>query len=165
MQRQNNKKNSNVTIPTKYVKENFVVFLYLEEANTKDDFLYIFFHDDIKLWRTEAMNFKLIIPQYFYNREEFKERLLNREAITEIKNILLKQAVNKLIKTNTSIIIDGIFLEKAVKKTQSFYKKLYPEKIFLKPNIDFIVEQLLKYTYVERKNEVNCYLIYSSDFS
>lgn len=159
------KSNSNVTIPTKYVEENFIVFLYLEEENTKEDFLYVFFQDDIKRWRTVGASFQLTLPKDFQNREEFKERLLNRETITKIENILLKQAVNELIKTNQSIIIDGIFLEKAVKDTQAIYGRVYPEKIFKKLSIDAIVEQLLKYTHVERKQEVNCYLIYSNHFS
>jgi hypothetical protein len=159
------KSNSNVTIPTKYVEENFVVFLYLEAEGTKDEFLYVFFQDDIRRWRTVGVNFQLTIPKDFQKREEFKERLLNRGTITKIENILLKQAVNQLIKTNQSIIIDGIFLEKAVTETQQFYKRLYPEKIFKNPNIDAIVEQLLRYSHVERKEEVNCYLIYSNHFS
>lgn len=159
------KSNSNVTIPTKYVEENFVTFLYLEKEQTKDDFLYVFFQDDIRRWRTVGANFQLTIPKDFQEGEEFKERLLNTEAITKIENILLKQAVNQLIKTNQSIIIDGIFLEKAVTKTQRFYERLYPEKIFQNPNIDGIVEQLLRYSKVERKKEVNCYLIYSNHFS
>lgn len=159
------KSNSNVTIPTKYVEENFVTFLYLEKEETKDDFLYVFFQDDIRRWRTVGANFQLTIPKDFQKREEFKEQLLNTKTITKIENILLKQAVNQLIKTNQSIIIDGIFLEKAVTKTQQFYNKLYPEKIFNNPNIDAIVEQLLRYSHVERKEEVNCYLIYSNHFS
>ncbi len=159
------KRTSHVTIPTKYVEENFVVFLYLEAEGTKDEFLYVFFQDDIRRWRTVGVNFQLTIPKDFQKREEFKERLLNRGTITKIENILLKQAVNQLIKTNQSIIVDGIFLEKAVTKTQQFYKRLYPEKAFQNPNIDAIVEQLLRYSQVERKEEVNCYLIYSNHFS
>lgn len=159
------KRTSNVTISTKYVEENFVVFLYVEEEDTKDDFLYVFFQDDIKRWRIVGANFQLYISKDFQNRQEFKEQLFNRETITKIENILLKQAVNELIKTNQSIIIDGIFLEKAVKDTQGIYRRVYPEKIFKKPSIDAIVEQLLKYTHVERKQEVNCYLIYSNHFS
>jgi hypothetical protein len=156
------KKTSHVRIPTKYVEENFVVFLYVEEEGTKDDLLYVFFQDDIKRWRIVGAYFQLYIPKDFQNREEFKERLFNnRQTITKIENILL----NQLIKTNQSIIIDGIFLENAVTNTQNIYRRLYPEKIFHKPNIDAIVEQLLKYTHVERKQEVNCYLIYSYDFS
>ena len=133
------KSNCNVTIPTKYVEENFVTFLYLEKEETKDDFLYVFFQDDIRRWRTVGANFQLTIPKDFQKREEFKEQLLNTKTITKIENILLKQAVNQLTKTNQSIIIDEIFLEKAVAKTQQFYNKLYPEKIFNNPNIDAIV--------------------------
>ena len=159
------KKYSNVTIPKKYVEENFVVVLYVEKEITKEDFLYVFFYDDIKLWRTEGINFKLTIPNDFQNKEEFKARLFNREVITKIENILLRQAVNQLIKTNQSIIIDGIFLQKAVLYTQNIYKEVYPEKIFTKPNIDSIVEQLLKYSRLESENEVSCYLIYSTQFN
>lgn len=161
------KKTSHVTIPIKYVEENFVVFLYVEEESTKDDFLYVFFQDDIKGWRNEreGVNFQLTIPKDFQDREYFRGRILNREAITKIENILLKQAVNQLIKTYQSIIIDGIFLENAVKSTRNIYRRVYSEKILNKPNISAIVEQLLKYTHVERKQEVNCYLIYSYDFS
>jgi hypothetical protein len=159
------KRTSSVEIPTDYVEENYVVFLYVEEESTKDDFLYVFFHDDIKRWRIVGENFQLYIPKDFQNREKFKKRIFNKESITKIENVLLKQTVNQLIKTNQSIIIDGIFLEKAVRKTQQIYNEMYPEKIFHNPNIDAIVEQLLRYSHVERKEEVNCYLIYSNHFS
>ncbi|NMG07681.1 hypothetical protein [Brasilonema sp. UFV-L1] len=159
------KKSSNVRINQKYVEQNFVLFLYLEEDNRKDDYLYIFFDTDIKKWRIEGENFSLAIPINFQTKEEFKERLFNKEAIIKLENILLRQAVNKPIKTSNSIIIDGIFLEKVAKETQRFYKELYPEKTFQKLSIDAIVEQLLTYTHIERRNEVNCYLIYSEHFS
>ncbi len=159
------KKYSNVTIPKKYVEENFVVVLYVEKEITKEDFLYVFFYDDIKLWRTEGINFNLTIPNDFQNKEEFKARLFNTEAITKIENILLRQAVNQLIKTNQSIIIDGIFLQNAVLYTQNIYKEVYPGKTFTKLNIDYIVEQLLKYSRLKSENEVNCYLIYSTQFN
>ena len=159
------KTNSHVIIHKKYVEENFVVILYVEKEITKEDFIYVFFYDDIKLWRTERINFQLTIPNDFQNREDFEVRLFNTEAITKIENILLRQAVNQLIKTNQSIIIDGIFLQNALSYTQSIYKELYPEKIFNKPNIDSIVEQLLKYSRLKYEKEVNCYLIYSTQFN
>ncbi len=49
-------------------------------------------------------------------------------------------------------------------QTQAIYRELYPAKTFRKPNIDDIVEQFLRYASIERKERVNCYLIYSSDF-
>jgi hypothetical protein len=159
------KKASNVTIPVKYVKENFVVFLYVQEDETKNDFLYAFFQDDINAWQAQGSDFQLVIPKDFQCREYFKERKFTGEAIFKIENILLKQAVSQQItKTDYSIIIDGIFLEKAVVQTQAIYRELYPAKTFRKPSIDDIVEQFLKYASIERKERVNCYLIYSSDF-
>lgn len=159
------KKSSNVRINQKYVEPNFVLFLYLEEESSKNDYIYVFFDTDIKKWRIEGENFSLAIPINFQTKEEFKERLFNEEAIIKIENILLRQAVSQLIKTSNSIIIDGIFLEKVAKETQRLYKELYPEKTFQKLSIDAIVEQLLRYTHIERRNEVNCYLIYSEHFS
>ncbi|MEH2371185.1 hypothetical protein [Nostoc sp.] len=159
------KKNSNVTIPIRYVEENFVVFLYLEEYETKDDFIYVFFQDDIKSWRTKGSDFQLIIPKDFQHRADFRERVYSKEARVKIENILLRQAINQLIKTNYSVIIDGIFLEKAVVQTRKVYRSIYSEKTLCKPNIDAIVEQFLKYAHIKRKEEVNCYLIYSTHFN
>ena len=147
------------------MEENFTDFLYIEEEETKDDFLYVFFQDDIIKWRSQGSNFQLIIPKYFYNREEFRERLFTKEAIIKIENILLKQAEKQLIKTGHSIIIDGIFLENAVKNTQRIYRELYPKKNLRKPGIYAIVEQCLKYTHIQHKEKVNCYLIYSTEFN
>ncbi|MEH2282854.1 MAG: hypothetical protein V7K90_16240 [Nostoc sp.] len=159
------KKNSNVTIPTRYVEENFVVFLYVEEYETKNDFIYVFFQDDIKSWRTKGSDFQLIIPKDFQHRADFLERVYSKEARLKIENLLLRQTINQLIKTNYSVIIDGIFLEKAVVQTRKIYKRIYSEKTLCKPNIDAIVEQLLKDAHIKRKEEVNCYLIYSTHFN
>jgi len=159
------KRASNVTIPAKYVKENFVVFLYVKEDETNDDFLYTFFEDDINAWKLQGSNFQLVIPKDFQCREYFKERIFAKEAIFKIESILLKQAVSQQIeKTDYSIIIDGIFLEKAVVQTQATYREIYPEKTLQMPNIDDIVEQILQYASIKRKENVNCYLIYSSEF-
>jgi hypothetical protein len=159
------KTSSNVEIPLKYVKENFIVFLYIAiEKDDTDELLYVFFYDDIIKWQNGENTYRLYIPNDFQSRENFQEHLFNKESITKIENILLRQAVDKLIKTNHSIIIDGIFLEKAVGKVQDFYRDFYPEKTICNPSIDGIVEQCLKYVDVQNKEEVNCYLIYSTHF-
>ncbi len=160
------KTSSNVTIPVKYVEENLVVFLYVEEDRTKDEFIYVFFQDDINSWQHDGKNFKLSIPNNFRDREYFKERILTNESPLKIEKILLRQAADRqLIKTNYSVIIDGIFLEQIVLQARKIYKEIYPEKILCKPNIDDIIEQILKYAPIKQKEEVNCYLIYSEDFS
>lgn len=156
------KTSSSLEIPLKYVEENFIVFLYTVKDN--NDFLYVFFHDDIIQWQKIENAYQLYIPNNFQFREEFQNHLFNKESITKIENILLRQAVNQLIKTNHSIIIDGIFLENAVVKVQDFYKELYPEKNICNPSIDGIIDQCLKYVDIQNKQEVNCYLIYSTHF-
>jgi hypothetical protein len=133
------KEKSNVTIPRKYMEDNFVVFLYVQEYETKNDLLYVFFQSDINAWKTEGTNFYLVIPKDFQCREYFKEREFVRESIFKIESILLKQAVSQqIVKTDYSIIIDGIFLENAVLQVQGIYRKIYPEKTLRKPNIDDI---------------------------
>lgn len=88
------------------------------------------------------------------------------EGIPEnLTPVLVKQKRTKPDEfTDYSIVIDGIFLENAVVQTQAAYRKIYPDKILRKPSIDDIVEQFLKYASIKRKERVNCYLIYSSDF-
>ena len=159
-----NKNHSNVAIPVEYVEENFIIFLYVEEEESKDDFLYMFFSENIRTWRSDGNNFQLTIPKDFQHRESFKERQFTKEDKTKIENILLKQAIKQLVKTNHSMIIDGIFLAKAVKKTRAIYREIYPEKKLQKPLIDAIVEECLKYLYIQKKENVNCYLIYSNLF-
>jgi hypothetical protein len=146
------------------VEDNFIIFLYTVKEKDNNDFLYIFFCDDIVKWQKSGNAYQLYIPNDFQSREEFQSHLFNKESITKIENILLRQAVDQLIKTNHSIIIDGIFLQNAVGKVQDFYRKLYPEKNICNPSIDGIVEQCLKYVDIQNKQEVNCYLICSTHF-
>lgn len=159
-----NKNHSNIEIPVEYIEENFIVFLYVEEEESKDDFLYIYFSENIRTWRSHKNKFRLTIPKDFQYREDFRERLFTREDKTKIENILLKQAIKQLVKTYHSIIVDGVFLAKAVQKTRAIYREIYPKKKLQKPIIDDIVEQCLKYLYIQKKENVNCYLIYSNLF-
>ena len=156
--------NSNVTIPKKYVEENFVVFLYVEVKDSKEDYLYTYFQSDVLEWNDIGEKFQLIIPKNFSERDEFKKREFNDSVALKIEKILLKQAINDLIKSHNSIVIDGIFLKKAVMKTKGFYQELYPDKEFRKPSIDELVFQFCRYGQIELNSDLNCYLIYSSDF-
>ena len=156
--------NSNVTIPKKYIEENFVVFVYVEVKETKKDFLYVYFHNNIVKWNDLGDKYQLYIPKNFYERDQFLEREFNSNSVLMIENILLNQAINNLIKSNNSIVIDGIFLQKAITKTKRFYQHLYPEKEFENLCIDDLVSQFCIYGQVALNKDLNCYLIYSNDF-
>jgi hypothetical protein len=159
------KTNSNVTISRSYVEDNFVVFLYVEEDETKEDFLYVFFQEDIKEWKIKDGVFRLSIPRNFSDEDYFEKRIFTQETIFKIENILVKQAASqKLTKTNYSVVIDGIFLEQAVIQTRDIYRKIHSEKTLIKPTIDGIIKQLLKYVSIECQEKVNFYLICSDHF-
>ncbi len=157
-------KNSNVAIPKSYVEENFIIFLYVEIKETKEDFLYVFFKEDIEKWKNLGDNFQLTIPKSFNENKDFKEKAFNENIAIRIGKLLLKQANNHLIKSYTSIVIDGIFLEKAVIETKRFYQELYPDKKFKNPNIDDLIIQFCRYGHIDVGRELNCYFIYSVDF-
>lgn len=159
------KNSSNVKIPINYVTANFIVFLYLEKNDTKEDSLYVLFEDDIKQWKINQNNFILTISKNFRKQSYFKNIEITKSTTIRIENILLKQAIEQSVKTNDSIIIDGIFLEKAIRETRSIYKSIYPDKQLQKPNIDDFIKNILGYTHAKYKVDVNCYLIYSYHFS
>ena len=53
-----NSKNSNVSIPCKYITDGFIVFLYID-APANEPQLYIFFPDEVKKWRNNKDDFVL----------------------------------------------------------------------------------------------------------
>jgi hypothetical protein len=156
---------SNVKIPQKYIDENFVVFLYIEKKESKEDFLYVFFEKDIKKWTLKEDVYQLNIPKKFDTQEKYRDQIFNKEKALFIENILLRQALEKVIKSFDSILIDGIFLEKAVKQTMASFKNEYPNQKFKKPTLDELIKQFRRHAHMDENNELNCYLIYSTHFS
>lgn len=66
---------SNVKIPEKYVKKNFVLFIYTIDEETKEDLLFMFNSNDIKNWNLNDENYQLnfnkkkILTDYFLDRK------------------------------------------------------------------------------------------------
>ncbi len=166
----NVKSGSSVTIPQRYVQYNFVCFLYAQENEQAEPQVYIFFQSDITLWATSGNEYKLSIPKNFRQKDYFKIREINPSKILRIKEIFAKKLQDKApiqsnSKKNLSIVIDGIFLEKAVLQTKSIYREIYPEKALKKPSIDDIIYHIIRFTYSEKQSCANCYLFYSNHFN
>lgn len=159
------KNSSNIKITIKYVNANFILFLYIENDDTREDAIYVLFEDDIKKWKINQNNFVLTIAKNFIKQSYFKNIEVTNLTSIKIENIFLKQEIKQLVKTNHSIIIDGFFLEKAIRQTRSTYKNIYPEKQLQKPNIDNFIKNILRYTHIKNNIDLNCYLIYSDHFS
>ncbi len=152
---------SNVKISKNYVKNNFVLFLYTIDE-TKEESLFMFNSKDIKKWNLKddyyILNFnkKKILSSYFLDRkfdENLALRLYEILKASEIKNY-------------TSMIIDGIFLDKAIKLTKDIYLDIWPEKEFIIPSLSNVIRNILDYydRFQGEKKTVNCYLINSIHF-
>lgn len=64
------------------------------------------------------------------------------------------------------MIIDGIFLEKAIDKTKKTYSEIWPDKKFLKPDLNTVINNILEYCdrFKSKRKIVNCYLPLSESF-
>lgn len=149
-----------IKIDTKYVTEQFILFLYTVDED-KNSSLYLFFPDDIKKWTRVNGKYVLTINKKKLS-EEFSANLFTKAHVEQIKAQLLKSPVKKY----TSLFIDGIFLEKALKKAIAHYGAIWPDKKFKHPDLNSIVRDLLNH-YDKFNTEmkiVNCYVFLSESF-
>lgn len=150
---------SSVNIPKKYVDDNFVFFLYVE-SDHDEELLFTFFKEDIQQWRNRDgvywLNFSLKSISFY------QEKLFNKNIVSQLKGRLQAQE----IKDYTSILIDGVFLDRALQHTRVTYAQIWPEKKFITPSLEKVVRDLLYYNQFEVPNKtVNCIIYMSGDHS
>lgn len=147
-----------VSIPVNYVTINFVLFLYAIDEE-KNDGLYVFFPDDIRSW-------KIHDDQYWFG--------VSKKALDQSQNHLFTgqtaDTINKLLaqgtyKNYTTVIIDGIFLERAISKTMAVYGEIWPKKVFKRPLLIDVIHHLLSYNQFPNTADVHCVLFLSGDFN
>lgn len=155
-------KTTNIKIPISYVENDFILFIYtIDEVKSESCFL--FFSEDINLWKKNGNEYTLSFNKSKISTEYFKNKTFNQKLATQIQKLLS----NTEIKKYTSIIIDGIFLEKAIIKTIQTYQEIWPNKKFVKPELNLIIKNILN-SYDRHKSEnkgINCYLLLSDSFS
>jgi hypothetical protein len=86
--------------------------------------------------------------------------LYTEESTKRIRKILSAQPV----KNYSSILIDGIFLSKAIKETERAYTEIYPDKVWKMPRINDLVFQLRRHARLSDRQELRCYVIESTHF-
>jgi len=153
---------SSITIPGKYVTENFLVFLYVKFRNFQSS-MYIFFPDDIKKWNFNnnsgsyslSLNSKTIDNSYFE-----KHKYLDVSAV-RVKQLLSSVAIKKY----SSLIVDEQFIERATEKTLEIYSKIHPDKNLSRPSVDEVIKGILSvYDIRQSKDSVlRCYIFSSKD--
>jgi len=155
------KRGSIVTVPRTYIQDNFILFLYIEDEKWNDK-LFVFFKEQICNWREKDNNFILTLKSNVLDSGELQAFEFNDQASDRIKELLSKTEIKKY----TSLIIDGISLEKALTETIRIYQEIYPEKDFKKPNLNDIIENILnRYDHFSSDNRIiSCYVFLSSHF-
>lgn len=153
--------NTFVKIPIEYVQNNFVLFVYIIDEN-KEDCLYCFFSEDIKKWNTNKSNYTLTINKKQLKTSYFIDKEFDSKLAIKVNTLLNETEVKKY----TSVIIDGIFLQRAIDKTIEIYSGIWPGKKFTKPDLNSVIKYILDY-YDKNKTEtkvVNCYVLLSESF-
>lgn len=126
-----------VSIPIDYVDEKFIFFLYTKDDSFKEN-TYVFFKQDIELWAKGYKEYSLSLS--IKNLSLHSHRLFSVEIAGRIRRLLKEQTPKKY----TSLIIDGIFLEKAVSVSRNLYRNIYPAKQFKEMILEDLVGKILK---------------------
>lgn len=154
------KKSTSVRVPKKYVIKNFVLFIYLIDEQ-KNENLLCFFDTDFDIFKEKDSQYTLSITQ---SKIQF---LKEKYSFDQKKAIRINNIFNELKrKKYTTIIIDGIFLEEALKETKKIYAKIWNrkfEEITLKDLVDRINQRFNRFDdrFNGKNSNVNCY-VYAS---
>lgn len=156
-----NKNRTNIRIPISYVTDDFILFIYIVKED-RTNYLYVFFANNIKKWKSNGKEYILNITERSIGDENMTNNLFDENKITQIWEQLRKSQIKKY----TSIIIDGVFLWKAVKNTKNIYSAIWVDKKMSKPHIQDIVGNILEYynRYDSENNTVCCYILESNHF-
>lgn len=154
------KKSTNVKIPKKYVVENFVLFIYLLDEN-KNENLFCFFENDFNIFKERDSDYILNITHLKISH------LQENYSFNQHKALRINGIFNELRrKKYTSIIIDGIFLEEALKETKKIYSDSNERKIeelSLNNLVDKIILGFNRFG--DGLTNINCYVYVSKHHS
>lgn len=85
---------SNVSIPQSYVRDNFLVFVYVKPEDEDCVSTYLYFADDIKTnWKIDGDTYRLYLPKTFVNNHDNDIYLLKKKRALLIGELLRKVGV------------------------------------------------------------------------
>lgn len=152
-------KPTNVRIPKPYVLNDFILFIYTVDID-KNESCCMFLPMDIKLWKSNKNEFILTFDKNKISSDYFKSKLLNNDSANLINQLLLSTDIFKY----TTLIIDGLFLERAIMSTALTYLEIWPEKKLNKPELNKLIEIILNKfdRFKSDKKGINCFLLISN---
>lgn len=102
-------KNSSIVIKKSYVKDNFVLFVYLKIENDLNDYLYCFFSDDIINWNLNQNNYRLDISKHTIRDKTLDSFSFSNDRVQKLYSILDEQVEkhNLIIEYKKRDLIDN----------------------------------------------------------
>lgn len=130
--------NLTVSIPKEYVRDNFILFLYVVDYEKKVT-LYLFFPEQVEQFASDEKNYKL-----YSSKDTFGIKYSDYQFTNDKATELARRLSASKIKEETTVLIDSFCLEKAIRSTIKIYREIYPDKEFVNPSILDIIKQILK---------------------
>lgn len=127
---------NSVKIHESYLTDEFIVFLYaIDDEDKEKEYLFTFFKEDIQKWNKNNENYVLSFTVKSILNDAFQSKIFNKTVIEKIKEKLYEVPIKKY----TSVIIDGIFIEKAIDNTITTYEQIYPKRKFERPSLNDVL--------------------------
>jgi len=126
---------NSIKIHKSYVKDDFIVFLYvIDEIDKEKEYLFTFFKEDIEQWNLSTDNYILSFTSKSILTDKFQIKKFDKKIVEKINRLLERTKIKKF----TSVVVDGIFLDRVISETFQMYKKMYPEKDLQIPSIESV---------------------------
>jgi hypothetical protein len=97
-----NSKSSSVDVPAGYVKDAFILFLFVETGEKEKTYLFCFFSRHIKTWRYSEKYNKYTLSITAKKLDSFTKFSFNESMIEEIKNVIsranVKEEIDRVIR-------------------------------------------------------------------
>jgi hypothetical protein len=161
--------NSNLKIHKNYVKDSFLLFLYLKDENyDNDDIVFLFTKDNILSWELKEDNFFLNIPKNSLGNTIFKsnkfDKLSSKIILEALNKIGVGQEVENKTITNLSTLSNLLDLWKKIGSLpDSNFTKQILEDFDNYPYVN--IEELIFLLCIAIHNEENLGLENSIDWS
>jgi len=131
---------SNVRIPESYVRDDFLVFVYVKPEDVDSAQTYLYTAGDIQeVWGYKNGEYVLYLPKDFVFREENAKYLFNksrREAIDE----LLKDVDNNLLTKDIKALTEADFYYRMWQKTGGLPPVEYLFDLFSNDNMSYLMD-------------------------
>ena len=150
---------NSIKIHESYLTDEFIVFLYaINDEDKEKEYLFTFFKEDVQKWNKNNENYVLSFTSKSVLNDSFKSKIFNNTVVEKIKEKLYEVPIKKY----TSVIVDGIFIEKAIDNTIAVYEEIYPTREFERPCLNNVLMNITSMynRFITEENIIN-YHIYN----